>query len=59
MSVPMHSGEVKEYVEAVIGGCVEKGPHVLKYLFQLRNAQGQTPLHVAVEVSLVIGDLWV
>ena len=44
----LHSGEVEEYVEAVIGGCVEKGPHVLKYLFQLRNAQGQTPLHVAV-----------
>ena len=40
-----------EYVEAVIGGCVEKGPHVLKYLFQLRNAQGQTPLHVAVLVT--------
>ena len=34
----LHSGEVEEYVEAVIGGCVEKGPHVLKYLFQLRNA---------------------
>ena len=42
-------GEVKEYVEAVIMGCMEKGPRVLKYLFQLRNAQGQTPLHVAVE----------
>ena len=41
-------GEVKEYVEAVIGGCAEKGPHLLKYLFQLCNAQGQTPLHVAV-----------
>ena len=37
------------YVKAVIGGCVEKGSHVLKYLFQLRNAQGQTPLHVAVD----------
>ena len=43
----LHIGEdIKEYVEAVIGGCVEKGAHVLKYLFQLRNAQGQTPLHV-------------
>jgi ankyrin repeat protein len=39
----------RRYVEAVIGGCVEKGPHVLKYLFQLRNAQGQTPLHVALK----------
>ena len=39
--------EYREYVEAVIGACVEKGPHVLKYLFQLRNAQGQTPLHLA------------
>jgi hypothetical protein len=38
-----------EYVKAVIGGCVEKGPHVLKYLFQLRNAQGQTPLHAAMD----------
>ena len=37
------------YVKAVIEGCVEKGPAVLKYLFQLRNAQGQTPLHVVVE----------
>ena len=41
----------KMYVEAVIEGCVEKGPAVLKYLFRLRNAQGRTPLHVAVESS--------
>ena len=41
--------EVTRYVKAVIGGCVEKGTYVLRYLFQLRNAQGQTPLHVAVE----------
>jgi hypothetical protein len=41
--------DCREYVEAVIGGCVEKGPHVLKYLFQLRNAQGQTPLHLAMD----------
>ena len=52
----------REYVEAVIGGCVEKGPHVLKYLFQLGNAQGKTPLHVAMDsgacgflVSLIPG----
>jgi ankyrin repeat protein len=41
-----HKDYIK-YVEAVIGGCVEKGPAVLRYLFQHRNAQGQTPLHVA------------
>ena len=41
----------KKYVEKVIGGCVEKGPHMLRYLFQLRNAQGQTPLHVAPNVG--------
>jgi hypothetical protein len=43
----------REYVAAVIGGCVEKGPHVLKYLFQLRNAQGQTPLHLAQKTIFV------
>jgi hypothetical protein len=32
--------DYSEYVEVVIGGCVEEGPAVLKYLFQLRNAQG-------------------
>ena len=42
-------GDCIRYVEAVIGGCVEKGPHVLRHLFQLRNAQGQTPLHLALE----------
>ena len=42
-----------QYVEAVIGGCVKKGRHVLKYLFQLRNAQGKTPLHVAVDSNYV------
>ena len=49
-------GEFKEYVEVVIAGCVEKGSHVLNYLFQLRNAQGQTPLHVALK-SGSLGDL--
>ena len=39
-------GVIRKYVYAVIGGCVEKGPHVLRYLFQLRNAQGETPLHL-------------
>ena len=48
--------EIKEYVEVVIGGCAEKGPHVLKYLFQLRNVQGQTLLHVAMN-SACLGDL--
>ena len=43
-----HKDYIK-YVEAVIGGCVEKGPAVLRYLFQHRNAQGQTPLHVALK----------
>ena len=42
-------GDCRRYVEAVIRGCVEKGPHVLRHLFQLRNAQGQTPLHLALE----------
>ena len=37
------------YVEAVTRGCVGKGRHVLKYLFQLRNAQGETPLHLLVK----------
>ena len=46
----LHIDGYREYVEAVIGGCVEKGPAVLKYLFKLRNAQGQTPLHVVVEI---------
>ena len=45
----LYKKEFLDYVEAVIWGCVEKGPHVLKYLFQLRNAQGQTPLHVALK----------
>ena len=48
--------DCREYVEAVIGGCVEKGPHVLRYLFQLRNAEGLTPLHVALN-SGSCGDL--
>jgi ankyrin repeat protein len=43
----IYDSNYKEYIKAVIGGCVEKGPHVLKYLFQLRNAQGKTPLHLA------------